>query len=79
MANERFASTLLVEVEGSPLPADVAVLLNHAYVDDSRNLPDLFVLRFRDPARIVLAKGKFSIGAKVKLTVQTATAAPRSC
>jgi uncharacterized protein involved in type VI secretion and phage assembly len=71
MANQGFASALLVEVEGSPLPADVAVLLNHAYLDDSRNLPDLFVLRFRDPARIVLEKGRFSIGAKVKLSIQT--------
>jgi len=71
MANQGFASALLVEVEGSPLPADVAILLNHAYLDDSRNLPDLFVLRFRDPARIVLEKGKFTIGAKVKLSIQT--------
>ncbi len=71
MPNQGFASSLLVEVEGSPLPADVAILLNHAYLDDSRNLPDLFVLRFRDPARIVLEKGKFTIGAKVKLSIQT--------
>jgi phage protein D/phage baseplate assembly protein gpV len=71
VANESFANTLLVEVEGSPLPADVAGQLIHAYVDDSRNLPDMFVLSFRDPQRLVLAKGNFTIGAKVSLRVQT--------
>jgi uncharacterized protein involved in type VI secretion and phage assembly len=71
MANQGFASALLVEVEGSPLPADLAILLTYAYLDDSRNLPDLFVLRFRDQDRIVLEKGKFTIGAKVKLSIQT--------
>jgi phage protein D/phage baseplate assembly protein gpV len=72
LANESFANTLLVEVEGSALPADVAALLTYAYVDDSRNIPDLFVLRFRDPQRLVLAKGRFTIGAKVALRVKTA-------
>jgi phage protein D/phage baseplate assembly protein gpV len=69
--NERFASTILVDVDGSPLPADVAALLSYAYVDDSRDLPDLFVLRFRDPHRMVLTKAGFRIGAKVRLRVQT--------
>ncbi|MEV4759048.1 VgrG-related protein [Micromonospora sp. NPDC049559] len=71
MANEQFANSLLVEVEGAPLPADIGSLLVYAYVDDSRNLPDRFLLRYRDPGRSVLKKGKFEIGAKVKLTVQT--------
>lgn len=71
MANEQFASTLLVEVQGQPVPADVATLLTYAYVDDSRNLPDRFLLRYRDPGRTVLRKGGFVLGAKVKLTVQT--------
>ncbi|MFF3852923.1 VgrG-related protein [Micromonospora sp. NPDC002575] len=71
MANEQFANALLVEVGGSPLPADVAALLTYAAVDDSRNLPDRFVLRYRDPGRTVLAKGGFTIGAPVRLTVQT--------
>ncbi|MFL6074144.1 MAG: VgrG-related protein [Mycobacteriales bacterium] len=74
MANEQFSNSLLVEVEGSPLPADVATLLNVAYVDDSRNLPDLFVLRFRDPARIVLTKAKIQIGSKINLKVQAGDA-----
>ncbi|MEV6524724.1 VgrG-related protein [Longispora sp. NPDC051575] len=72
MANESFANTLVVEVEDVPLAADVATMLTYAYVDDSRNLPDLFVLRFRDPQHVVLDKAKFVIGAKVALKVQTA-------
>ncbi|MEO3780720.1 VgrG-related protein [Micromonospora sp. B11E3] len=71
MANEQFANALLVEVGGSPLPAEVAALLTYAAVDDSRNLPDRFVLRYRDPDRTVLAKGGFAIGAPVRLSVQT--------
>jgi uncharacterized protein involved in type VI secretion and phage assembly len=74
VANEQFANSLLVEVEGSPLPADVATLLNVAYVDDSRNLPDLFVLRFRDPARVVLSKAGIQIGSKINLKVQAGDA-----
>jgi phage protein D/phage baseplate assembly protein gpV len=71
VVNEQFANSPLIEVAGSPLPGDVAALLTYAYVDDSRNLPDRFLLRFRDPARVVLAKGRFAIGAEVKLRVQT--------
>ncbi|WP_341716252.1 VgrG-related protein [Micromonospora sp. FIMYZ51] len=71
MANEQFANALLVEVAGSPLPAEIAALLTYAAVDDSRNLPDRFVLRYRDPDRSVLAKGGFTIGAPVRLSVQT--------
>ncbi|GHF91747.1 MULTISPECIES: VgrG-related protein [Amycolatopsis] len=71
MANETFTNTLMVEVEGTALPDDVRVMLSYAYVDDSRNLPDTFVLRFRDPGTVVLDKGKFKVGAKIKLKVQT--------
>jgi uncharacterized protein involved in type VI secretion and phage assembly len=72
MANESFANSLVVEVAGRPLPADVKTSLTYAYVDDSRNLPDAFVLRFRDPGHVVLAKGGFTVGAKIDLKVQTA-------
>lgn len=71
MANESFANSLVVEVETRPLPDDVKPLLTHAYVDDSRNLPDVFVLRFRDPGHVVLDKAGFKIGAKIALKVQT--------
>jgi phage protein D/phage baseplate assembly protein gpV len=72
MANESFANTLVVEVAGRALPADVKTLLIYAYVDDSRNLPDTFVLRFRDPDQVALGKGGFTVGAKIELKVQTA-------
>lgn len=79
MANESFANSLVVEVAGRPMPDDVKTLLAYAYVDDSRNLPDAFVLRFRDPGHVVLAKGGFTIGTKIDLKVQTADpGGPRS-
>ncbi|RSN19208.1 type IV secretion protein Rhs [Amycolatopsis sp. WAC 04169] len=71
MANESFANNLIVEVAGGPLPDDVKTLLSYAFVDDSRNLPDMFVLRFRDSGHVVLDKGKFTVGAPIKLKVQT--------
>lgn len=71
MPNENFANTLVVEVEGSPLPGDVKTLLSYAYVDGSRNLPDAVVLRFRDPGQVVLAKAGFKLGAQITLKVQT--------
>jgi phage protein D len=66
-----------VEVEGRPLPADVEPLLASGFVDDSLHLPDLFVLRFRDPDHLVLPKGGFKIGAKVKLSVDTGASTPQ--
>lgn len=71
VANETFTNNLVVEVEGRPLADDVKTLLTYAYVDDSSNLPDTFLLRFRDPGNVVLAKAGFAIGAKVDLKVQT--------
>ena len=72
MANESFANTLIVEVEGAALPADVASLMTYAFVDASRNLPDTCALRFRDPQRLALQKGKFKVGAKLSVKVNTA-------
>jgi phage protein D len=67
----------LVEVDGTPLAADVEQLLATAYVDDSLHLPDLFVLRFRDPDRVVVAKTGVRVGATVRLSVvSTGTQAP---
>lgn len=62
-------NTLEIEVDGSPLAPDVAGLLVSAYVDDSLNLPDLFVLSFRDPERTLLARARIKIGAAVKISV----------
>jgi phage protein D/phage baseplate assembly protein gpV len=72
MAGQPHSNTLEVEVAGSPLPADIAGLLVSAWVDDNLNLPDLFVLSFRDPERIVLAKAGIEIGAAITLSVTSA-------
>jgi phage protein D len=60
-------SVFVITVGGSPLPADVGSLLISAYVDDSLHRPALFVLRFRDPERIVVAKTGARMGAAVTL------------
>ncbi len=70
MPNQGFTNSLIVEVEGAPLRPEIAVALTYAYVDDSRVLPDAFVLRFRDPGRNVLDKAGLQIGAKVRLKAQ---------
>lgn len=64
----------VVEIDGSPLPADVESLFSDGYVDDSQRLPDMAVLRFRDTEHLVIAKGKAKIGAKLKISVQTGDA-----
>ena len=68
------SSMCLVEIEGQQLPADVVPLLISAYIDDSQRLPDMFALRFRDPGHIVLPKSGAKVGAKAKISVQTADA-----
>ncbi|MEO9326037.1 VgrG-related protein [Nocardioides sp. C4-1] len=68
---EEFSNTLQVAVDGTPLPADVVPLLAGGYVDDSTNVPDMFVLRFNDTGGTVLTKGGFTIGAKVRLSLQS--------
>ncbi len=60
-------SVFLVEIDGSPLPSDIEPIFTSAYVDDSLHLPATFLLRFRDPGRVVLAKANIAIGAKVKI------------
>jgi uncharacterized protein involved in type VI secretion and phage assembly len=76
VANESFANTLVVEVDGAALAADVLSLLTYAYVDDSNHLPDLCVLRFRDPEQLVLSKARIRIGSVLAVKVQTAEPGP---
>jgi len=64
-------ASFLVKLNGNPLPDDVAALLISAYVDSTLRLPDSFMLRFRDPGRIVVEKSGVTIGAKVQITVET--------
>jgi phage protein D len=62
-------NTLRVTVDGRPLPAPVEQQLTTVVVDDSRRVPDLFSLTFRDPDRSVLADAGFAIGAAVTVAV----------
>lgn len=71
MPHESVAKSLVVEVGGSPLPADLANSLVEGYVDDSRTLPDLFVLRFRDPSHLLLDKAGIRIGTEMRLLAQS--------
>ena len=65
------SSSFLVDIDGSPLAADAKALLVSAIVDDSLRLPDFFLLRFRDPDRLVITKSGAKIGSKVKVSVAT--------
>jgi phage protein D len=62
-----------IKVDGAPLPDEVDRALVSAFVDDSRTLPDLFQLSFRDPARTVIEKGRFRIGSKVTISVSSSS------
>lgn len=66
-----FTNTFLIEIGGTPLPADIAGLLTAAFVDDSQQYPDLFELRFRDPSHLVLPKSGAKVGSTVKISVST--------
>ncbi|MFF2012608.1 VgrG-related protein [Streptomyces sp. NPDC058195] len=67
MARPGVATALVVEFGGSPLPAKFVNTLVEGYVDDSRTLPDLFVLRFRDPDRVLLEQTGLKIGSEARL------------
>jgi len=72
MPGQQISNGFAVTIDGKPLPDDVEQLLVEAYVDDSRNLPDMFVLRFLDANRLVLSKAAVKIGSKVKIGVLSA-------
>ena len=67
MAEAQISNAFTISVDGTPLPADLEPLLVSADVDDSLNLPDLVILRFRDADRTVLTKANIVIGAKLVL------------
>jgi phage protein D len=67
MPAQDFTNELVVTVNGAPLPADLTALLVESVVDDSRTVPDLFVLRFRDPGNVVLSGAGITIGTPVTL------------
>ncbi|MBM9506695.1 VgrG-related protein [Actinacidiphila acididurans] len=65
--NQSVAKALVVECGGRPLAAALANTLVEAYVEDSRTLPGVFVLRFRDPARVLLDSAGIAVGTPVRL------------
>ena len=69
MAEAQISNAFTITIDGKALPADLEPLLVSADVDDSLNLPDLVILRFRDAGRTVLAKSNSKIGAKLVLAV----------
>ncbi|MFJ6436214.1 VgrG-related protein [Streptomyces sp. NPDC091416] len=67
MTGQGVASALVVEFDGTPLAARFVNTLVEGYVDDSRTLPDLFLLRFRDPGRVLLEQTGLKIGSEARL------------
>ncbi|MEU5283098.1 VgrG-related protein [Streptomyces sp. NPDC020755] len=67
MAQQGVSTALTVEFDGTPLPAKFVNTLVEGYVDDSRTLPDLFLLRFRDPDRVLLEQAGLKIGTEARL------------
>ncbi|MFE9776750.1 VgrG-related protein [Streptomyces sp. NPDC005775] len=67
MSHQGVATALVLEFNGTPLPAKFVNTLVEGYVDDSRTLPDLFLLRFRDPERVLLAQTGLKIGSEARL------------
>jgi phage protein D/phage baseplate assembly protein gpV len=72
MPGQQYANTFTIDVGGHPLSDPIEALLVSAYVDDSTHVPDLFVLRFRDPDRTVLKTAGITIGATVRVAVMSA-------
>ncbi|MER5280735.1 VgrG-related protein [Streptomyces sp. NPDC002809] len=67
MTQQGVTTALVVEFNGTPLPAKFVNTLVEGYVDDSRTLPDLFLLRFRDPDRVLLEQTGLRIGSEARL------------
>ncbi|MGW8670337.1 VgrG-related protein [Streptomyces niveus] len=67
MSQQGVATALVVEFGGTRLPPKFANTLVEGYVDDSRTLPDLFLLRFRDPDRVLLEQTGLKIGGEARL------------
>ena len=56
-----------IEIADSPIDPAIDLLIEQIVVDDSRTLPDMFTLRFRDPDHTVLDKAGLKIGTKVRI------------
>lgn len=70
MPQPTFSSGFGVSINGTELSSLLLQqLLVSGYVDDSLNLPDLVVLRFRDPDRLLLKATGASVGAPLVVSV----------
>ena len=58
-----------VELDGSPLPAELEALLEQVVVDDHLHLPDMFSLTFRDAERRAVSEAHVRIASRVKVSV----------
>jgi len=65
---EEFALRPRVEIDGTPLPSELEILLERVVVDDHLHTPDMFTITFRDTDRQVLSQAKARIGSKVKIS-----------
>lgn len=67
---EEYANRLVVAIDGAPIPPDSESLLVSAYIDDSVHVPSMAVLRFSDPADLVLTSIKAGVGKQMTVAVQ---------
>lgn len=75
--SQHSTNTLRIEVEDRPLAQELMPFLVMAIVDDSINLPDMFVLTFRDPDRQLLDRSGMAIGKRISISlVSTGTTEP---
>jgi len=65
----QISHSVRIELDGRPLAEDLVGLLVSVVVEDHLALPDLFVLTFRDPSRVVLGKLGARVGAAVRIAV----------
>lgn len=71
---EPVANLPQVTVEDQPIPTDVEDRMVQVCVEDGTDLPGMFVLRFTDDHGTLLQDGKFSLGTKIEVGMQTAGA-----
>jgi phage protein D/phage baseplate assembly protein gpV len=64
---EQFAAKPRIVIGDAQLRDEFDLRLERVVVDDHLFLPDMFVLRFRDPGHDVLSKAGFKIGSVVKV------------
>jgi phage protein D len=64
---DEYAAKPRIEIDGNPLAPEFEVRLERAVVDDHTLLPDMVVLRFRDPDRDLLRGAGFEIGGTVRV------------